>query len=144
VYKQCIEKCTQPLRKFPDKSPNGLPDSEVTDSDSFIISRRVFEDLIACLTESKTIIDTKYAGLDQDRASDRSNPISVDDAVPVLQTMTIPVRARVLLHGKPETPSSVLSTSKATPKTKHSGNSFPHQQRPAEAIVLTFIKQRTR
>jgi hypothetical protein len=121
VYKQCIEMCTQPLRKLPDKSPDGLPDSEVTDSDSVIISRRVFSDFIGCLTDNKSILDTKYAGLDQDRASDRPNPISVDDAVSVLQTMTIPVRARVLLHGKLKTPSSVLSASKTTPKTKHPG-----------------------
>ena len=144
AYKQCIEKCTQTLSKLPDKSPEGLPDSEETDSDSVILSRSVFADVIACLADIKTILDTKYAGFDQDSASDRPNPIYLDDAVLVLQTMTSPVKARALLHVQPEMPSSVLFASNATPKTKASENTFPQHHRPAEAEVLTSIKKRTR
>ena len=144
AYKQCIEKCTQTLSKLPDKSPEGLPDSEETDSDSVILSRSVFADVIACLADIKTILDTKYAGFDQDSASDRPNPIYLDDAVLVLQTMTSPVKARALLHVQPEMPSSVLFASNATPNTTASGNTFPQHHRPAEAEVLTSIKKRTR
>jgi hypothetical protein len=43
--------------------------------------------------------------------------------------MTIPVRARSLLHAQPETPSSVLFASNATTKTTASGNNFPQHQR---------------
>jgi hypothetical protein len=117
---------------------------EETDSDSVILSRAVFADFIACLTDIKTILDTKYAGLDQDSASDRPNSIFLDDAVLALQTMTTPVRARALLHAEPETPSSGLFASNATQKTSASGNTFRHQQRPAKAEVLTSIKKRTR
>jgi hypothetical protein len=87
VYKQCIEKCSQTLSKLPEKYPEGLPDSEETDSDYFILSRSVLADVIACLTDIKTILDTKYAVLDQDSASDRPNLIFLDDAVLVLQTV---------------------------------------------------------
>lgn len=144
VYKQCIDKCSQTLSKLPDKYPDGLLDSDETASDSIILSRSVLTDVIACLTDIKTILDTKYAVIDQDSAADRPNPIFLDDAVLVLQTMTSPVRARALLHAQPETPSSVLFASNATPRTTASGNNFPQHQRLAEAEVLTSIKKRTR
>jgi hypothetical protein len=144
AYKQCIENCSQTLSKLPDKYPEGLPDSEETDSDSVILIRSVLADVIACLTGIKTILDTKYAVLDQDSAADRPNPIFLDDVVLVLQTMTRPVRARALVHAQPETPSSVLFASKSTPNKTASGNKFPQHQRLAEAAVLTLIKKRTR
>jgi hypothetical protein len=96
------------LRKLPDKYPEGLPDSEETDSDSVILTGSALADVIACLTDIKTMLDTKYDVLDQDSASDRPNPIFLYEAVLVLQTKTSPVRARALLHAQPETPSSVL------------------------------------
>ena len=91
------------MSKLPDKSPGGLPDSDETDSDSVILSRSVFADVIAFLADIKTILDTKHAGFDQDSASDRPNPIYLDDEVLVLKTMTSPVKARAL-HVQPEMP----------------------------------------
>jgi hypothetical protein len=135
---------TQTLSKLPDKSTEGPPDLEETDYDSVILSRSVFADVIARLTDIKTILDTKNAGLEHDRLSDRPNPISLYDAVLVLQNMRSPVRARALLHAKPETPPSVLFASNATPKTTASGNAFPQHQRLSEAEVLTSFKKRIR
>jgi hypothetical protein len=124
AYKKCIEKCNQKLRKLPDKYSEGLPGSEVTNSDSVILRRSVLVDVITCLTDITMILDTKYDILDRDSASNRPNPIFLDDAVLLLQTMPSAVRARAILHAQIETPSSVLFASNATPTTTASGNNF--------------------
>jgi hypothetical protein len=115
----------------------------VTDSDSIILSRSVLVDFIACLTDIKKILYTKYAVLDQDSASDHPNPTFLYDAVLVIQTMTSPVSSRSSSRQTRNTVISVVCIQRYT-KYYSFRSKFPHHQRFSEAEVLTSIKKRTR
>jgi hypothetical protein len=145
VYKQCIEKCTQTLSMLPAPLPQGLPDSDETVADSVTLSRSVYGDVIACLTEIKTTLDTESPRSDQNSAPDRPHPIFLDDAVLVLQTMTSPVKAHTPLHAQPDAPAPLFFASNKSPMLPASGSNFPHQQpQPAEGDILNSLKRRTR
>jgi hypothetical protein len=76
---------------------------------------------------------------------DRPQPIFLDDAVLVLQTMTIPVKARAPLHAQPDAPAPLFFAYNKSPMLPASGSNFPHQQpQPAEGDILNSLKRRTR
>jgi hypothetical protein len=145
VYKEWIGKCTQMLNKLTDPLPDGLPDSDETVTDIVTLSRSVYADFIASLTEIKTILDSKSPGYDHDSASDRPNPIFLDDAVLVLQTMTSPIKGRAPLHSQSETPAPEFFASHMSNKTQAYGKTFlPQQPKPAEGEIINSLKNRTR
>jgi hypothetical protein len=145
LYTECIEKCTQTLSKLSAPLPDGLPDSDETVTDSVTLSRLVYVDVIACLKEIKRALDTKSPGYDHESASDRPNPIFLDDAVLVLQTMTSPVKGRAPLQTQSDTPAPVFFASNISQKTQASGSTFlPQQPKPAEGEIINSLKKRTR
>jgi hypothetical protein len=125
--------------------PDGLPDSDETVTDAVTLSHSVYVDVIACLTEIKRTLDTESPGYDYDSASDRPNPILLDDAVLVLQTMASPVKGSAPLHTQSETPAPVFFAFKISNNTQASGDTFhPQQPKPAEGEIINSLKKRTR
>jgi hypothetical protein len=108
---QCIAKCTQMLSSLETPLPEKVQESEETVSDTVMVSRSVYMDVISCITEIKTVLRAKYLGHDQISASDRPHPIFLDDEVHILQTMTGQVKARVSFQTQTESPAMIFLAS---------------------------------
>jgi hypothetical protein len=142
---QCIAKCTQMLSSLETHLPENVQESEDTISDTVMVSRSIYMNVISCITEIKTVLSAKYHGHDQISASDRPHPIFLDDAVHVLQTMTGQVKARVSFQTQIESPAPIFLASNHSSLTPTSNRtSLQQMNHPDEGASMTSIKKRTR
>jgi hypothetical protein len=142
---QCIAKCTQMLSSLETPLPENVQESEETVSDTVMISRSVYMDVISCITEIKMVLSAKYLGHDQISASDRPHPIFLDDAVHVLQTMTGQVKARVSFQTQTESPAPIFLASNNSSLTPTSNRtSLQQMNHPDEGASMISLKKRTR
>jgi hypothetical protein len=142
--KQSIEKCTQMSSSLEIPLPENVQESEETVSDTVMVSRYVYMDVISCITEIKTVISAKYLGHDKICASDRPHPIFLDDAVHVLQTMTGQVKASVSFQTQTESPAPIFLTSNNSSLNPTSNRkSLQQMNHPDEGDSMTSLKKST-
>jgi hypothetical protein len=140
--KQYIAKCTQMLSSLEIPLPENIQESEETVSDTVMVSRYVYMDVISCITEIKTVISAKYIGHDQVSASDRPHPILLDD-VHVLQMMTGQVKARVSFQTQTESPAPIFlasNNSSLTPTSNRTSLQQINHPDPDEGSSMTSLK----
>jgi hypothetical protein len=141
---QCIANCTQMLSSLETHLPDNVKESAEIVSDTVMVSRSIYMDVISCITEIKTVLSAKYLGHDQISASDRPHPIFLDDAVHVLQTMTGQVKARVSFQTQTESPAPIFLASNHSSLTPTSNRtSLQQMNHPDEGASMTSLKKRT-
>jgi hypothetical protein len=142
---QCIAKCTQNISSLETALPENVQESEDTVSDTVMVSRSVYMDVISCITEIKTVLSANYLGHDQISASDCPHPIFLDDAVHVLQTMTGQVKARVSFQTQTESPAPIfLASNNSSLNPTLNRTSVQQMNHPEEGASMASIKKRTR
>jgi hypothetical protein len=125
--------------------PENVQEPEETLSDTVMVSRSVYMDVISCITEIKTVLSAKYLGPDQRSASDRPHPILLDDAVHVLQTMMGQFKARVSFQTQTESPAPIFLASNNSSLTPTSNRtSLQQMYHPDEGASRNSLKNRTR
>jgi hypothetical protein len=139
--KKCIAKCTQTLSSLKISLPENIQESEETVSDTVMVSRSVYMDIISRITEIRTVLSAKYLGHDQVSASDRPHPILLDDEVHVLQMMTGQVKACVPFQTETESPAPIFLASNNSSLTPTSNRTSLQQiNHPDEGASMNSLR----